>query len=186
MRKLLGPIVALAASALVLLAGVPAASAADYPPPPPTPIAITITGLGPTGGTVTITLSGLQPGMLVIISVASTPQEIGSAVVDANGNLNTALTLPPLEAGTHTIFVREAATGKLLASQTFEVTAEQAATTPGGTKPVTPTTPTKPGGGLAVTGAAVGSLVLLAVCLLVAGTIVLVSGKRRRSESTSA
>lgn len=180
-RKILGPAVAAALGALLLLVAPNAASAAPgdptaYPPPTSSP-AIAINGNIGSGATVTIIIQNFYANETVNVTGASTPYSLGTYVTNAQGSTSFTVTLPTLDPGPHSI----TASGNLGSSAVFTFTVPESAAAAGGASGGGTAT----GGGssdqLAWTGVAVGSLVLLAVGLLVAGTLVLLSGKRRTS-----
>lgn len=57
------------------------------------------------GTPVRVSAVGLVPGSTVIITIFSDPRELARGVVDADGNFETMVLLPELEAGRHTVLV---------------------------------------------------------------------------------
>src|SRR5262249_18549389 len=84
----------------LLLIGGPS-GAAPYPPDPPSigPSSSSIQNAGST----TVMGTGWQPGSTVALTIASTPQSLGSATVLGDGTFSQAVTIPCLDPGTHTI-----------------------------------------------------------------------------------
>ncbi len=88
MRKIIG--VGLAAGLLLALAALPAAAQDAYPPAAPV-CSLTATSV-PAGGTVTVTCDGFAPNTTVTATLNGVV--LGTAQVDAAGNLGASFTIP--------------------------------------------------------------------------------------------
>lgn len=175
-RRTVASVVLAALSALALLLLAPSAATAApgdetaYPPALPSSPTLSIGGTPSSGATVPVTGANFRPGETADIYVLSDAIFLLTAVADANGGFTVNVTLPQLEPGSHSIEAR--GNQGSIAEARFVVAGTGGAagngTTTGGDQ-------------LAWTGAAVGSLVVLAIGLLIAGTVVLLSGKRRAS-----
>jgi 5'-nucleotidase len=114
----------------------------------------------PVGGKVTISGNGFKPGTTVVLTLYSTPVDLGSVTVAADGTFTATVTLPSsVTAGSHTLL----ATG-LASDGTVRYVVEAVTVTAPGAA-----------GGLPVTGVDVNRVVLIAFALLMAG-MVLVAG----------
>jgi LPXTG-motif cell wall-anchored protein len=92
---------ACAATGLLLVAG--SAHAAPTPYPPNGPSIGTSSSSVQNAGSTTVMGAGWQPGTTVALTIASTPQSIGSASVQSDGTFSQDVTIPCLDPGTHTI-----------------------------------------------------------------------------------
>jgi hypothetical protein len=122
------------------------------------------------GAPYTFTLSGFGPFEVVTVVIFSDPINLGTFTADATGTVHVSVTLPAgLAPGSHTI-VSTGASGKVVQFG-LTLTAPAAAGSGQG------------GGGsdLAFTGVAIGGALVVALGLLAAGTITLMSGRRRAS-----
>lgn len=121
----------------------------------------------PAGGTVTVSAGGYQPGSQADYVAHSTPVDLGKATVDANGNVQKAVTIPASFApgSHHTIDI--SGTGANGAPLTRSVSLTLA----GGSG----------SGSLPFTGADhVAEVVAIGVLLVVAGSLTVVVTRRRR------
>lgn len=151
----------------VLLAVSPAM--ATYPPSSPsvgTPSS-NLTG----GSSETISGSGWQPGSTIELMIASTPQSLGTATVASDGTFSAAVSIPCLEAGTHTI----TASGKAADGSARSVTTSVTVSACGATSGVLPHT----GGNTS------SLLTIVAVALLVGAALVIATSRRRSSAVSS-
>lgn len=119
------------------------------------------------GGQITLTVNGLDPGVEYEAVLHSSPVFLGSGVANGSGVLSLTVTIPSgTPAGAHTITIASTANpGTIVTSLGLTVT-----------------------GGLAFTGAVVGSWVIGAPLLLVIGIALLVSravGRRRSARVTA-
>jgi LPXTG-motif cell wall-anchored protein len=156
----------LAACAVIglLLVGRPA-GAATYPPDAPS--IGTSSSSVQNGGSTTVMGSGWQPGTTVALTIASTPQSLGSASVQSDGTFSQDVTIPCLDAGTHTI--SGSGTGASGAANTVNTT-------------VTVTGTCSPNGGtLPHTGSNASGVVVLASGLVLLGAVLVIALSRRRS-----
>lgn len=119
------------------------------------------------GGRVTITAGGLVPGAQYVLTLHSTPVELGRAAAAADGTLSLAATIPTsTPAGRHTITLTAASDPTtVLVSIPFVVAAADPASDPGA-------------GRLAATGADPLPRAVGVVVLLLAGTALLVLRRR--------
>jgi hypothetical protein len=116
------------------------------------------------GGQVTLTVSGLTPGVEYEAVLHSTPALLGTGVASGSGVLTLAVTIPAgTSAGAHTITIAAtSAPGTIVASVGFSVT-----------------------GGLAFTGSSPQLALITAAVLLLAGAGMLVARRFVRRESTA-
>jgi hypothetical protein len=147
---------------------------APYPVPTSGPV-ITVNGGSQSyipGGSFQVSITNFQSDESVTLVLYSTPYPLGTFTTDAAGSLTTTVILPSnLPAGSHTIV----ATGNQGSAASFGFTVQSA---------VIDSAPADTGGGspdLAWTGVAVGGSLVLALGLLIAGTITLLAGRRRAS-----
>ncbi len=128
----------LAAGAL-LVAGGSAAQAASCTATSASPVTayppaqcagtVSATSVG-AGGSLTVGGSGFTPGHTVTLTLFPGGVSLGTAVVDSDGNVSAAVTIPSgAEAGVHHIAIFDAAGSRLLTVQ-FTVVAESSSTLP--------------------------------------------------------
>jgi LPXTG-motif cell wall-anchored protein len=155
---------ACAVTGLLLVGG--SAGAATYPPDAPS-IGTSSSSVQNAGST-TVMGAGWQPGTTVALSIASTPQSLGSASVQSDGTFTQDVTIPCLDPGTHTISGSgtDAAGAANTASTTVTVTGTCA---PGG------------GGTLPHTGSNSSGVITLACGLILFGAVLVIALNRRRS-----
>jgi LPXTG-motif cell wall-anchored protein len=155
---------ACAVTGLLLVGG--SAGAATYPPDAPS-IGTSSSSVQNAGST-TVMGAGWQPGTTVALSIASTPQSLGSASVQSDGTFTQDVTIPCLDPGTHTISGSgtDAAGAANTASTTLTVTGT---CTPGG------------GGTLPHTGSNSSGVITLACGLILFGAVLVIALNRRRS-----
>jgi LPXTG-motif cell wall-anchored protein len=161
-RKLL--IVAACAVMGLLLVGGPAFGAAY---PPDVPSVATTSSTVPNGGSTTVTGAGWQPGATLALTIASTPQSLGTVMVQPDGTFSTGVTIPCLDPGTHTI------TASGTGSSGTAATASTMITVSGACDPNSVSLPR--------TGSDAASLVTLAAGLALLGAVLLIVMNRRRS-----
>lgn len=124
------------------------------------------------GETQTVHGTGFLPGENVVAVLQSTPVNLGTFVADASGDVTFTFTIPnDLDTGTHSVTLTGDRSGAVSAS--FEVVA--AATGPG---PVPPG-----GGGVPSTGATALAVLPVAMVALLAGTLLTLLIRRRRTPS---
>lgn len=159
-----------AASAALLLAVAAPAGAQPYTPGAGS---LTLsTSSSPPGGPVTATGSGFAAGTTVTLTIASTPQTIGTTVANSGGGIQATVTIPSnIPAGGHTISATglDPAGATLVLSAPITVTGAAAAPS---------------SSGLAFTGTNAlrfGGIAL--VLLLAGGGLVLVTRRRRVSSA---
>jgi LPXTG-motif cell wall-anchored protein len=154
---------ACAVTGLLLVAG--SAGAAPYPPDAPS-IGTSSSSVQNAGST-TVMGAGWQPGTTVALTIASTPQSVGTASVLSDGTFTQDVTIPCLDAGTHTI--SGSGTDASGAANTVSTT-------------VTVTGTCDPGGGtLPHTGSNTSGVVTLASGLILLGAVLVIALNRRRS-----
>lgn len=150
-----GTVTVPARTAAVLVA--PTSGRVDPPVPPTDPQLTVSPGEVAQGGSITVEASGFVPGENIQVWLHSTPQLLGGAVADVAGAATVTLTVPTdAEVGAHTV-VAVGAGSQNQASASLRITAAKA--TAGGTRP----------GLLALTGAGVGLLLLLAALTIGTG-----------------
>jgi LPXTG-motif cell wall-anchored protein len=157
---------ACAVTGLLLIAG-PASAA--YPPDAPS-IGTSSSSIQ-NGGSTTVMGTGWQAGTTVALTIASTPQSIGTASVRSDGTFSQSVSIPCLDAGTHTI--SGSGTG-----------ASGAANTASTTVAVTGTCGDPANGGtgtLPHTGSNSAGVVTLASGLMLLGAVLVIAINRRRS-----
>jgi LPXTG-motif cell wall-anchored protein len=150
---------------LLLVGG--SAGAATYPPDAPS--IGTSSSSVQNGGSTTVMGTGWQTGTTVALTIASTPQSLGSASVQSDGTFSQGVTIPCLDAGTHTI--SGSGTGASGAANTASTT-------------VTVTGACGPNGGggtLPHTGSNASGVVTLASGLILLGAVLVIALNRRRS-----
>jgi LPXTG-motif cell wall-anchored protein len=156
-------VAACALTALLAVAG--PAWAAAYPPDAPS-IGTSSSSVA-NGGTTTVSGSGWEPGATISLSIASTPQSLGTAAVQSDGTFSKDVTLPCVDSGTHTI----SASGTSSAG-----TADTASTT------ITVTGSCNPGSGtLPHTGSDAAPVLTLAAGLILLGAVLVIVLSRRRA-----
>jgi LPXTG-motif cell wall-anchored protein len=155
-------VVACAVTGLLLLGG-PAWAA--YPPDAPS-IGTTSSSVA-NGGSTTVSGSGWEPGAAISLTIASTPQSLGTASVQSDGTFSKAVTLPCVESGTHTISA--SGTG----SSGTANTASTMITVTGSCNPGTGTLPH--------TGSDAGPVLTLAAGLVLLGAVLVIVVSRRRA-----
>jgi len=149
----------------LLLTAAPARAA--YPPDAPA-IGTSSSSIQ-NGGSTTVMGTGWQAGTTVALTIASTPQSIGTASVRSDGTFSQDVSIPCLDAGTHTI--SGSGTG-----------ASGAANTASTTVTVTGTCGDPAGGGtLPHTGSNAAGVVTLASGLMLLGAVLVIAINRRRS-----
>jgi LPXTG-motif cell wall-anchored protein len=156
---------AFAVTGLLLTAG-PAFAA--YPPNAPS-IGTSSSSVQNAGST-TVMGTGWQAGTTVALTIASTPQSIGTASVRSDGTFSQDVTIPCLNDGTHTISGSgtDAAGAANTASTTITVTG-------------TCGDPAGGGGTLPHTGSNAAGVVTLASGLILLGAVLVIAINRRRS-----
>ena len=160
-RKVL--VVAACAVTGLLVAAGPASAA--YPPDAPS--IGTSSSSVTNGGSTTVSGSGWEPGATISLTIASTPQSLGSASVQSDGTFSKDVTLPCVDSGTHTISA--SGTGS-------SGTANTASTT------ITVTGSCNPGSGtLPHTGGDAGPVLTLAAGLILLGAVLVIVLSRRRA-----
>jgi LPXTG-motif cell wall-anchored protein len=171
LRKVVTLAALLAAAVVVLVS--PAWAA--YPPVAPT--VGTTSSVVANGGHTTVVGTGWQAGAKVALSIASTPQSLGSVTVKRDGTFSKNVKLPCVDAGSHTISASgTAADGTAnTANTTISVTG---ACDPPADPPADP-----PNGHLPHTGSNVGSLLLLVAGLMTLGAVLVIATARRRANS---
>jgi LPXTG-motif cell wall-anchored protein len=160
----------LAACAVIglLLMGRPA-GAATYPPDAPSigTSSSSIQNAGPT----TVMGTGWQPGTTVALTIASTPQSLGSATVQSDGTFMQAVTIPCLDPGTHTISGSGTSVSGAADTESTTVTVTGTCTGNGNGN----------GGTLPHTGSNSSGVVTLASGLIILGAVLVIAINRRRS-----
>jgi LPXTG-motif cell wall-anchored protein len=157
-------VAACALTGLLLTAG---AASAAYPPDAPS--IGTASSSVPNGGSTTVTGAGWEPGVTVALTIASTPQTLGTASVGSDGTFSQGVTLPCLDSGTHTISA--SGTGSSGAAATASTT-------------VTVTGTCNPNSGtLPHTGSNAASALTLAAGLVLLGAVLLIVMNRRRGSA---
>jgi LPXTG-motif cell wall-anchored protein len=157
---------ACAVTGLLYLGG--SARAATYPPDAPT-IGTSSSSIQNAGST-TVMGAGWQAGTTVALTIASTPQSLGTASVQSDGTFAQDVTIPCLDAGTHTISASgtDASGAANTVSTTVTVTGTCGA---GGGS----------GGTLPHTGSNASGVVTLASGLILLGAVLVIALNRRRS-----
>jgi LPXTG-motif cell wall-anchored protein len=151
---------------LLCLAG--AAHAAPYPPNGPS--IGTSSSSVQNAGTTTVMGAGWQPGTTVALTIASTPQSIGSATVQSDGTFSQDVTIPCLDPGTHTI--SGSGTDASGAANTSSTTVSVVGICGGGST----------GGTLPHTGSSnTSGVITLAAGLILLGAVLVIALNRRRS-----
>jgi hypothetical protein len=155
----------------VLLVATPAQGATVYPPPTPSPSpsqpgnTISITVVAP-GGTITINISGFQPGEVIVIVIHSTPVQLASVTANASGAASATFTIPnTTPTGLHTITATGLTSGHVVS---FQIRVEQATAAGGGP-------------GLSNTGVAAVALGTVGVIFLIGGIAFTFAGRRRKN-----
>jgi len=160
-RKVL-VVAACAVTGLLVVAG-PASAA--YPPDAPS-IGTSSSSVA-NGGSTTVSGTGWEPGATISLTIASTPQSLGTASVQSDGTFSKDVTLPCVDSGTHTI----SASGTSSSG-----TANTASTT------ITVTGSCNPGSGtLPHTGSDAGPVLTLAAGLVLLGAVLVIVLSRRRA-----
>ncbi len=122
--------------------------------------------------------AGFAPGETVVVSMASDPVVLGTAVADGAGAVVFGFAVPAVADGPHTVTLTGQASGRA-ASAAFQVVSDPAG--PGGAGPGAGAGPGPGVGGLPVTGAdGVLGVGLLAASTTVAGLALVVLRNRRR------
>ncbi len=135
-------------------------------PPADGPLTVPGSTVSP-GGRITLSGTGFLPGSTVDLYVYSAPTKVGTATADANGAFSATVTLPEgLAAGTHHLV---AAGVDASGNPRYLVSAVSVAAASSG------------GSGLAYTGAEPLPLLAGAGVLLLAGTALVIVGRRRRT-----
>lgn len=156
--------VACAATGLLLVNG--SAGAATYPPDAPS-IGTSSSSVQNAGST-TVMGAGWQPGTTVALTIASTPQSLGSASVQSDGTFTQDVTIPCLDPGTHTISGSGTDASGAANTVSTTVTVTGTCDPSGGTLPHT--------GGSNTSG-----VVTLASGLILLGAVLVIALNRRRS-----
>jgi len=172
---MLGKVAAITAllPAAVLMLVSPARAA--YPPVAPT--VGTTASVVANGGHTTVIGMGWQAGATVALSVASTPQSLGSVKVHKDGTFSKNVKLPCLDAGSHTI----SASGT--AADGTANTANTSVTVTGACDPAADPPADPPSGHLPHTGSDVGSLLMLVAGMLTLGAVLVIATARRRAST---
>jgi LPXTG-motif cell wall-anchored protein len=158
-----------AIAALTMLALVALASPAGAQYPPDAPSVGTPSSAIANGSTTTVSGSGWLAGSTVSLTIASTPQSLGTATVADDGTFSREVTIPCVEPGDHTITASGTAAngGARSTATTISVTGACDAT-----------------GSLPRTGSDSGSLLTLVAVLLIAGAVLVVATTRRRAATS--
>jgi LPXTG-motif cell wall-anchored protein len=152
----------------LLLIGGPA-GAAPYPPDAPS-IGTSSSSIQNAGST-TVMGTGWQPGTTVALSIASTPQSLGNALVQSDGTFSQPVTIPCLDPGTHTISGSGTSASGAADTESTTVTVTGTCSANGGGA----------GGTLPHTGSNASGVVTLASGLIILGAVLLIVINRRRS-----
>jgi LPXTG-motif cell wall-anchored protein len=139
---------------------------ATYPPDAPS-VGTPASSVG-NGASTTVSGSGWQAGSTVALTIASTPQSLGSATVQSDGTFSKDVTLPCVESGTHTITA--SGTGSDGTSQTATSTIS-----------VTGSCSSSGGGTLPHTGSSAAALFTVAAAVGLLGAALVIVTRRRRS-----
>jgi LPXTG-motif cell wall-anchored protein len=166
------PLLALPAAAVLLLVS---PAAAVYPPVVPT--VGTTSSVVPDGGHTMVTGTGWQAGTTAALSVASTPQSLGSVKVRKDGTFSKNVKLPCLEAGSHTISAAGTAADGTANTASTTITVNGACDPPAD-PPADP-----PSGPLPHTGSDVASLLMLVAGMLTLGAVLVIATARRRANA---
>lgn len=112
------------------------------------------------GQSIHLSVTGLQPGESLDVTVHSTPVQVGEVTTDASGGASLQVTIPDLTPGSHEVVFTNAVSGDVMDSVPFTLTA--ASDTP-----------------LASTGTDVGHLVGVSLGLFSLGSGLLLAIRRR-------
>ena len=154
-----------AACAIVGLLLVAGPASAAYPPDAPS--IGTASSSVPNGGSTTVTGSGWEPGATVSLTIASTPQSLGTVSVASDGTFSKDVTLPCLDDGTHTVTASGTGSSGAASSASTTITVTGSCDPSGGTLPHT--------------GSNAASLFTLAAGLVLLGAVLVIVMSRRRS-----
>jgi len=160
-------ILAACAAIGLLFMGRPA-GAAPYPPDAPS-IGTSSSSI-PNAGSTTVMGTGWQPGTTVALTIASTPQSLGGATVQGDGTFSQAVTIPCLDAGTHTISGSGTDASGAANTVSTTVTVTGTCNANGGN-----------GGTLPHTGSNSSGVITLASGLILLGAVLVIALNRRRS-----
>jgi LPXTG-motif cell wall-anchored protein len=153
------------------------ASAGAAPYPPDTPSIGTSSSSITNAGSTTVMGAGWQPGSTVALTIASTPQSIGSASVQSDGTFSQNVTIPCLDPGTHTISGSGTSSSGTANTASTSVTVVGTCGANGGTPGGAPGSGTLPHTG----GSDTSGVVTLASGLILLGAVVVIALSRRRS-----
>jgi hypothetical protein len=117
----------------------------------------------------TLTITGFKGGEIVIIFIHSTRAELGSTTANADGTINTTVTIPASYKGAHTLEAVGQTSG-VTASTPIQLGGSTTGTGSGSGS----------GSGLSSTGVAVVGIGALGVVLLAGGGLLLIAGRRRK------
>lgn len=190
-------VLTLAASAVALLLTPQVASATTIcgvvivtPPSSPYPPAAAHISLDPyqtkPGAKVHLTASGFKSKETIKICMRSVERSLGTVTTDTSGNASADITVPTdAEVGNHTIYaVGTQSTVYDTAVFTVVGTVDNPpSTTPSPTGTTTTTTDSGQGGGLPVTGIAIGGLLLAALIALLVGSQLSRKAKNRHNRA---
>jgi LPXTG-motif cell wall-anchored protein len=135
--------------------------------------------------TVSVNLSGFQPGEIVNVQVFSTPQELGTITANSAGAVSQTFTLPAgLPAGLHTV-VATGETSGLTASAQFTLASPTAAPSSTSSTTAEAAAAAAPSSSLPTTGIDAALGVALGAGAIAVGGLLVMAARRRRISSWS-
>jgi LPXTG-motif cell wall-anchored protein len=158
-----------AAAGLGITAALLAVSPAMATYPPSSPSVGTPSSNLTAGSSTTLSGDGWQPGSTVQLTIASTPQSLGSATVAGDGTFSATVSIPCVEAGTHTITASGTASDGSARSVSTTVTVGACGAS----------------GTLPHTGGSTSSLLTIVAIALLVGTVLVIAASRRRTNAVS-
>ena len=159
----------------IMIASVGFASSANAAPYTRAPSIAVSTTNPAEGSSIDVTGTDFDAGSTINFTLYSQPYALGSVTTDSSGAFAVSVTLPDGVTGTHTIAAQGPTSS---ASVTIEIYAVNQ-----GSGGAAGDNGSSSGGGLASTGFAVAGIGVLGLGLLAGGTVLLLSGRRRKVSS---